>query len=73
MKKILYKSKAIQMIILITAGCLLLSLWPLRIVHETVTTSIPSGTGTMTGVVNDDVTVLQSFVAQYDHMDTIRL
>lgn len=73
MKKILYKSKAIQMIILIMAGCLLLSLWPLRIVHETVTTSIPSGTGTMTGVVNDDVTVLQSFVAQYDHMDTICL
>ena len=73
MKKILYKSKAIQMIILIAAVSLLLSLWPFRIWNETVTTSIPSATGTMTGVVNDDVTILQSFVAQYNHMDTIRL
>ena len=73
MKKIVYKSKAIQMIILMTAVCLLLSLWPLRIWNETVTASIAPQTGTMTSVVNNDMTVLQSFVAQYDHLDTIRL
>lgn len=73
MKKIVYKSKAIQTVILIVAACLLMSLWPLRIWHETVTESILPKTGTMTGVVNDDCTILQSFVAQYDHMDSISL
>lgn len=73
MKKIVYKSKAIQMVILIVAVCLLVSLWPLRIWHETVTESILPQTGTITSVVNDDCTILQSFVAQYDHMDTISL
>lgn len=73
MKKIVYKSKAIQTVILIVAVCLLVSLWPLRIWHETVTESILPKTGMMTGVVNDDCTILQSFVAQYDHMDTISL
>lgn len=73
MKKIVYKSKAIQTVILIVAACLLVSLWPLRIWHETVTESILPKTGTMTGAVNDDCTILQSFVAQYDHMDSISL
>lgn len=73
MKKIVYKSKAIQMVILIVAACLLVSLWPLRIWHETITESILPQTGSVTGVVNDDCTILQSFVAQYDHMNTISL
>lgn len=73
MKKIVYKSKSIQAVILIVAVCLLISLWPLRIWHETVTESVPSQTGSMTSVVNDENTILQSFVAQYDHMDTVAL
>ncbi len=73
MKKIVYKSKAIQMIIWIAAVCILVSLWPLRIWHETITEAVLPQTGTMTHVVNDDSTILQSFVAQYDHMDTISL
>lgn len=73
MKKIVYKSKAIQMIILIVAACILVSLWPLRIWHETVTESILPETGMTTEMVNDDNTILQSFVAQYDHMSTISL
>lgn len=73
MKKIVYKSKAIQAVILIVAACLLVSLWPLRIWHETITESILPQTGAMTSVVNDDCTILQSFVAQYDHMSTISL
>lgn len=73
MKKIVYKSKAIQMVILIVTACLLVSLWPLRIWHETITESILPETGSMTSVVNDESTILQSFVAQYDHMNTISL
>lgn len=73
MKKIVYKSKAIQAVILIATAILLVSLWPLRIWNETITESIPPNTGGMTSVVNDEYTILQSFVAQYDHMDTISL
>ena len=73
MKKIVYKSKAIQMVILIVAVCFLVSLWPLRIWHETITESVLPETGNMTSVVNDECTILQSFVAQYDHMNTISL
>lgn len=71
MKKIVYKSKAIQTVILIVAFCLLASLWPLRIWHEEVTMQISPGTGSMTEVINEEKTVMQSIVAQYDHMDTI--
>ncbi len=73
MKKIVYKSKAIQAVILLAAAVLLVSLWPLRIWNERITESIPQNTGAMTDVVNDEYTILQSFVAQYDHMDTISL
>ncbi len=71
MKKIVYKSKAIQTVILIAAFCLLASLWPLRIWHEEVTMQISPGTGSMTDIINEEKTVMQSIVAQYDHMDTI--
>ncbi len=73
MKKIVYKSQAIQAVILLAAAVLLLSLWPFRIWNETITESIPQNTGAMTDVINDEYTILQSFVAQYDHMDTISL
>lgn len=71
MKKIVYKSKAIQTVILITAFCLLASLWPLRIWHEEVTMQISPHSGSMTEAINEEKTVMQSIVAQYDHMATI--
>lgn len=71
MKKIIYKSKAIQSILLIIAACLLISLWPLRLWQETVTSSVAPVTGTVTGTINEDKTLLQGIVAQYAHMDTI--
>lgn len=73
MNRIVYKSKAIQMTVLIAGFCLLISLWPLRLFSEIVSASLPSVTGTMTAVIDNDKTVLQSFVAQYDHLDNIRL
>ena len=73
MKKIIYKSKAIEFLLLTIAVVILVSLWPIRLFHETVTTSIPPVSGMMTEAVDDNRTVLQSFVAQYDHMDTVRL
>ena len=73
MKKIVYKSRAIEAVIVITAVCLLLSLWPLRLWHEQVTSAQSPVQGTMTGVINEEKTVLQTITAQYDHMDTIRV
>lgn len=73
MKKIVYKSQAIQTVILIIAACLLVSLWPLRIWHETIRESIPVQTGEVTEILDNDRTILQSFVAQYDHLQTISL
>lgn len=73
MKKIVYKSQAIQTVIMILAIILLSTLWPLRIWHETVTTSVGVASGTVTDVVNEESTVLQSIVAQYNHMGTMRL
>lgn len=71
MKKIIYKSKAIQSVIMIIAAVLLVSLWPLRLFSETVTTSVRPQTGTLSGVIDEEHTLLQTIVAQYDHMDTI--
>ena len=71
MKKIVYKSKAIQAVILIAAAILLVSLWPLRIFRETVTTSIQPVSYTMSDMIDEEHTLLQTIVAQYDHMDSI--
>lgn len=73
MKTICYKSKAIQTIIVILAMGILLSLWPFRLWSEIVTSSIEPATGTMSEAIDNDRTLLQSFVAQYDHLDTLRV
>lgn len=73
MKKIIYQSKAIEAILLIIAAIILVSLWPIRLFHETVTFGIPPVSGTLTEAVDEEHTVLQSFVAQYDHLDTVKL
>lgn len=73
MKKTIYKSKAIQAVVVIIAVLLLISLWPLRIWQETVTTSVSNVNGILSDVVDEEHTILQTIVAQYDHMDTINL
>lgn len=73
MKKIVYKSRAIEAVIIMAAVCLLLTLWPLRLWHEQVTSSQGSETGAVTDVIDEEKTVLQTITAQYDHMDTIRV
>lgn len=73
MKKIVYKSKAIQFVIGLLALLILLSFWPLRLWQEEVVSSVTPETGTMTEVIDEEKTVLQTIVAQYDHMNTIRI
>ncbi len=73
MKKIIYKSKAIQAVIIVVAVCFVLSLFPLRIWNETVTSSIPQQTGEVIGPVDDSRMLLQGFAAQYDHLGSVRI
>ncbi len=73
MKKIVFKSQAIQGVIFIAAAILLLSLWPFRIWQEEVVSSLPPQTGTMTEVIDEEKMLMQTIVAQYDHMNTIRV
>ena len=73
MNKIIFKSQAIQGVIFIIAAILLLSFWPLRIWQEEVVSSIEPQTGTMTEVINEENLLMQTIVAQYDHINTIRV
>jgi len=71
MNKIVNKSRAIQAVIVIAAAVLLVSLWPLRIFHETLTTSVVSENEILSEVIDEENTLLQAIAAQYDHMDAI--
>ncbi len=71
MKKIVYKSKAIQTVILMIMALLLISLWPLRIWHETVSTVVMPQGEIISEAVDEEKTILQEIIAQYNHMDTI--
>ena len=73
MKKIIFKSQAIQSVILIITALLLLSLWPLRIWQEEVVSSVEPVTGNMSEVISEDKMLMQTIIASYDHMNTIRV
>ena len=64
MKKIIYKSTAIKAVILLAAFCFLISLWPLRIIKETVESAVPVKESIEPYMVDENATILQSFVAQ---------
>ena len=52
MKKVIYKSTAIQFIILLAAVIILSTLWPMRLWKKDVTLSVTPATGTCTEAVN---------------------
>ncbi len=71
MNKIIYKSQALQASIIIVAVCLILSLFPMRLWKETVTFTVPGSSGEVTGPVDDSRMIMQSMIAQYNHMGSI--
>ena len=73
MKKIIFKSQAIQSVILIVTALLLISLWPLRIWQEEVVSSVEPATGNMSEVITEDKMLMQTIIASYDHMNTMRV
>lgn len=71
MRKITYKSRAIEAVILILGLILILTVWPMRIWQ---TTDTSSGGGVMTGKtgqIDSTHDVVQKFTAQYDRIGSI--
>ena len=60
MKKVIYKSTAIQFIILLAAVIVLSTLWPMRLWKKDVTLSVTPATGTCTEAVNEEHSVMQT-------------
>lgn len=73
MKKVIYKSTAIQFIILLVAVIVLSTLWPMRLWKKDVTLSVTPAAGTCTEAVNEEHSVMQTFLSQGDHLASLRL
>lgn len=73
MKKVIYKSTAIQFIILLAAVIVLSTLWPLRLWKKDMTLSVTPATGTCTEAVNEEHSVMQTFLSQGNHLASLRL
>ena len=71
MRKIVYKSRAVQTIIAILALAAIITVWPLRLWQTDFTSS---GGGTMTGetaTVDSSHDVVQVFMAQYGRIASV--
>lgn len=73
MNRIINKRQAICGIIWILTACVLLTLWPLRLIHEEVRTESGSRESTLSDVVNSSKVVQQRFIAQYDRLKEIEI
>ena len=73
MKKVIYKSTAIQFIFLLVALFVLSTHWPIRLSNNYITLSVTPATGTCTEAVNEEHSVMQTFLSQGDHLASLRL
>ena len=73
MKKVIYKSTAIQFIILLAAVIVLSTLWPMRLWKKDVTLSVTPRSGTFSEYVDKDKIIKQTFLSQGTHLERMRL
>lgn len=73
MNRIINKRQAICGIIWILTACALVTLWPLRLIHEEVRTESGDEQIVLSEVVNSSKVVQQRFIAQYDRLKEIEL
>lgn len=73
MNRIINKRQAICGTVWIVAACILLTLWPLRLIHEEVRTESGSQGSVLSEVVNENIVVQQRFIAQYDRLKEIEI
>lgn len=73
MRKVIYKSTAVQFMILLVAVLALSTLWPLHLWKKDNTIGVPPVSGTYSEVVNNGHTLMQTFLSQGTYMEAIRL
>ena len=71
MNKIVNKGQAIRTTVWIVVLCMLFSLWPLRLIKETVVSGSRGQVTAQSEPVTEDYTVQQMFIAQYDRLKNI--
>ena len=71
MNRIIYKSQAIRTTVWIIVLCAVISLWPLRLVKETIVSDSNRQPVMESEAVTADYVVQQMFIAQYDRLKNI--
>ena len=73
MRKVIYKSSAIKFIIFMIMVIVLATLWPLRAWKQEWTIGVEPSTGIKSEVINGQHTLMQTFLSQGEHLETLRL
>lgn len=73
MDKIIDRRQAICGTVWIVIICIIIALWPLRLVNETVVSKSNQHVAMRSEAITQDYTVMQMFIAQYDHLQNIRV
>ena len=73
MNKIINKYQALTGSVWIVICCIIVALWPLRLVTESVVSGSNRKMSMSSEAITPDYVVEQMFVAQYDHLQNIRV
>ena len=73
MQKIVKRSTAIRSVIFFICMCFIISIFPLNMWTETTTETVPRLTNEVMGAVTKEKAVIQTFVASYDYLGSIRI
>lgn len=73
MNKIINRRQAICGTVWIVVICIVITLWPLRLVNETVVSKSSQQISMQSEAITQDYTVMQMFIAQYDHLQNIKV
>lgn len=73
MNRIINKRQAICETVWILAACILVTLWPFRLIHEEVRTESGRQDSVLSEAVNENIVVQQRFIAQYDRLKEIEI
>lgn len=73
MNKIINRHQAICGTVWIVIICIVITLWPLRLVNELVVSRSNQQISMQSEAITQDYTVMQMFIAQYDHLQNIKV
>lgn len=73
MRKIVYKSTFIKIMLFIVAAMLILSVWPMKLYRNEIIQSNPALTDGKSEVINYRNTASQVFIANHEHLENIKV